>query len=738
MAINGRRLHGLAWCIGALAVGASAGEVPFHRTYDAALATAKSEGRLILIFVEAPAKNASGGDICRLFREQLLANEQVAQLLRQRFAPMILDLQKVKDGEQKFPPVFKIRGQFRVPMVTVFSVEGEWLLMHEGFVPAETLLAKLQDLLGLPKSPSQSATPTPPPREAPPPPREAPHIAEPVTLEGHLPEEVLTQLVRIANKGTAPEQLRLLRETVVAALARRYRTMAASATGAPWDKRDIGEFWAWLEKQHDLYADLMLAICPRDEVPQVFGVVDRLRGKFPRAVIKWPHLVIAYAVVWDNPAAPAATRDAILWGEHQANVVEPETMEASFQYLIDSWRRLTFRPEQMRWPFLVYVADNECKVADRRWALRTYYSKRRDLGPVYSKVPYDKEKLAGRPARIATQPTTLPNLLQYGGVCAEQAYFASRVCKAFGVPAAPVTGTNRFGSRHAWVGYFGVAKSRGRARPDFKFHGRYRLDHYYVGQVIDPQSVTGVSDRDLALMFDAAAEYARYEQARLLWRVACWIDPRDKKLAARLLGAALKANHYFGPAWRSIAEKMRNGEIAVSRSRELLKTMFSRLRRHPDLTLEVLEGFLASIPETDVKARNAIYERAYRLYAKRPDLQARLRLAQGRYLTEHGRAQQALRLMGTTALANSQEAVHILPLATAALDIYREKRWYNKGVAFAEALLGKMPKHRLGRVSRPYVFFCGQLSRFCKDAGFVARSKKWQAEVDRLTAPQRL
>ena len=214
-----------------------------------ALAAAKADGRLILCLVEGPGKSANGTDVCRLFRDQLLANEPVAQLLRQRFAPMILDLQKVKAGEQKFPPVFNVRGKLRVPMISVYNAQGKWLLMHEGFVPPDTILAKLQHLLGLQKSPAASRSPTQPER---PPPR----INPPGAATSPLPENVLAQLVAIAEKGTGPEQLRLLRDAVVAALADRYRTMAASAAGGPWDERDLGEFWAWLEQELSRRFDL--------------------------------------------------------------------------------------------------------------------------------------------------------------------------------------------------------------------------------------------------------------------------------------------------------------------------------------------------------------------------------------------------------------------------------------------------------------------------------------------------
>ena len=129
-----------------------------------------------------------------------------------------------------------------------------------------------------------------------------------------LPSATVRELLQITAGGVSDRELPRLRDTVVGALALLYRAQAARGAGDAWEEGAFNDFWSWLEKQGKLYPTLTLAIHPRDRVSNVFQVVDVLRRSFPREVEEWPHLVVAYAVVWDEPAAVKGVRDGTLWG----------------------------------------------------------------------------------------------------------------------------------------------------------------------------------------------------------------------------------------------------------------------------------------------------------------------------------------------------------------------------------------------------------------------------------------
>ena len=89
-------------------------------------------------------------------------------------------------------------------------------------------------------------------------------------------------------------------------------------------------------------------------------------------------------------------------------------------------------------------------------------------------------------SRSNVAATPLPNLVRFGGVCSDQAYFASTVAKAMGVPSAVITGTGP-DVGHAWIGYLEV---RGREAAWNLESGRYDAYKNVRGVAADPQTRT--------------------------------------------------------------------------------------------------------------------------------------------------------------------------------------------------------------------------------------------------------
>ena len=558
-----------------------------------------------------------------------------------------------------------------------------------------------------------------------------------------LSAHVVSLLAAAVEEGTGLEQVSRLRELVVQALAEEYRRAASGAGHLTWRAGSFDDFWKWLESQEELFPELILAIHPRDKVEQVFLRVDRLHAEFQQACTKWPHLVIAYAVVWDGGLRDPDGLIKLHLGYTKHGLFDQSPgagMLESFRHITTTQNQLTFRSESFTWPFLVYVVDNPVTVEQRQWALRQFQAQRQNLGPVYSQIPYDSaaarrydvNKWDGQVLKPAQRPRTLQNMMKYGGVCSHQALFASRVCKAFGVPAFRASARNLSGTPHAFVGYFEAVPAGNQTQPAFRYHGRYRGDHYYVGKVRDPQTGEHVTDRELELRFAGAADYEDYERARLLWRVARWVNGSNPELATRLFQASIEHSKYFAPAWLSTAERLGDRLIAPSESIPILRAMLADLKQHPDLTFKVLEQFLTAIPEENVDERNKYYERAYDLYKGRADLQARLRLAQGTYLAAQGRTSDALKAMGRTAIAIADETWYVFALAMETLRLFAREKRYTTGIRFAEAVLAKMPYRRGNAPAFAYIHFCRATARFCKMASNSVRAAKWHKRAEKL------
>jgi len=100
-------------------------------------------------------------------------------------------------------------------------------------------------------------------------------------------------------------------------------------------------------------------------------------------------------------------------------------------------------------------------------------------------------------------------------------------------------------------------------------------------------------------------------------------------------------------------------------------------------------------------------------------------------------ADDALRLMAGTTLPNGHEAVHILPLGLRALEVCKERKWFDRSLNFAEALLHKMPKEeRPGHPSPSYVQMCSATADLAEAGGMTFQARKWREEANRLRAPK--
>jgi len=131
---------------------ASADEVEYHATYDAALAAAKKSRGYVMIILTAP-----GCGYCTKLKDEALPSEPIAKLVRDYFAPVVVDLGEVRAGRQKLPEPVKTRfvqgNQIKipgVPFVLFADRNGKVVDEIKGYAPPEhyhTMLKKVTDKL---------------------------------------------------------------------------------------------------------------------------------------------------------------------------------------------------------------------------------------------------------------------------------------------------------------------------------------------------------------------------------------------------------------------------------------------------------------------------------------------------------------------------------------------------------------------------------------------------------------
>jgi len=124
------------------------GPVPWHATYDGALAAAKKDKRIIMVLLAAPSRDAQGRDLCKKFRDETLTDKRVAELVKARTAPVVYDLAVLVRKREKLPqPVRAALGKdmpSTVPVTVFLDAKGKRLAVIDGYATADVFLPQLQ------------------------------------------------------------------------------------------------------------------------------------------------------------------------------------------------------------------------------------------------------------------------------------------------------------------------------------------------------------------------------------------------------------------------------------------------------------------------------------------------------------------------------------------------------------------------------------------------------------------
>jgi len=452
---------------------------------------------------------------------------------------------------------------------------------------------------------------------------------------GPFTKDETAALVSLYQEGQlfSPKNYADLRTLFAERFARLHTEDLKNAFGDDYDS-----MMAWLNENVELRDELFNAIDPEsDNVLAALGLFKELKEKFPERILPYGNLAIAIAVTWDNPRA------IYDYGGHQrrAKTTMPDDLAGpieNFEYFVAAERVMQGRAQWLPWEFLKLVVNNKTPLKEREWAVANYLPKRVMIGKCYSEVPYDHVMLdtKSEQAKLNGQIYNLPNILNYGGVCAHQADYAARVGQSLGVPAAYVGGANIYGGNHAWVMWVEVkAVSKTSIAFSLESHGRYRGDKYYVGTLKDPQTGKRITDRQLELRLHTVGLNATAKRQAELAMTAypVLLEEESLDVAGQLdyLGNVVKLCPGNEEAWRAVAKMAGNETVREKHKKQMIgivNQLFANFSNFPDFTWEVFDD-LTQIEET-LEKRIDMYNRLAQMYvaAKRPDLacEARLKL----------------------------------------------------------------------------------------------------------------
>jgi len=279
------------------------------------------------------------------------------------------------------------------------------------------------------------------------------------------------------------------------------------------------------------------ALTPYDKPYPSLAILLALHLANPADLEEFPTLGVAYAVVFDQPFPkrwphPQVDPDDI--PKDKSNFVE------RFSDLVRAERNgdLDLDPRKLSVNELRFVVDTEVSLDELAWARKHVRLSRSKFDEAFSSIRYTTPRLLSGEFTWQLGPYTLEAIQKNGGICVDQAYFASTAGKAHGLPTLFFHGQGQ-GGGHAWFGYM---ERPGKWNTDC---GRYASQNYPVGQAVNPQTWQPINDSELDWMVADLPKNPAYLPART---ALTWARINRSNSPDEFLKAVREARNLL-PAW---------------------------------------------------------------------------------------------------------------------------------------------------------------------------------------------
>jgi hypothetical protein len=186
----------------------------------------------------------------------------------------------------------------------------------------------------------------------------------------------------------------------------------------------------------------------QDSVPRVLDNLDSIRMAHPQKWKDYGSIALAIAVVNDVPVPQG-------WPHHQ---VAPQLVPASIlpvDQQFSRWvtaneaRQLLLDPRKLSPSQLKFVVDAFITDDELLWARKNVRLTRSTFEKAYFQINYSHERLQAQQYDWTGGPYTLSAIRKQGGICVDQAYYASMAGKALGLPTLFFTGQGSDGGHAA-------------------------------------------------------------------------------------------------------------------------------------------------------------------------------------------------------------------------------------------------------------------------------------------------
>lgn len=311
-------------------------------------------------------------------------------------------------------------------------------------------------------------------------------------------------------------------------------------------------------------------------------------------------LGVAFALVFDRPFPESWPHPQV---RHQAVPIGNLDVVERFNFYVRSNRnhKLDEDPSQLTFEQLKHLVDSEVKITELEYAQMQRNISTSTFDRAFFSINYDHSRVgAGNFAFDWGQPTyTLADIERNGGICVDQAYYATILGKGRGIPTIYFQGQGVDGG-HAWFGY--LTRS-GKWELDC---GRYDGQNYVRGYTRDPQTWESIDDSSLADLFKNGEANPNYQPARvaLEWAVVRGNDPSCRKI----LDDARSLMPELALAWRMEGAYLEHSGASDDDKKSFYQDWITQFQSFADMKIMGQRQLLAVFKKTNDPAADSLQQ----------------------------------------------------------------------------------------------------------------------------------
>jgi len=335
--------------------------------------------------------------------------------------------------------------------------------------------------------------------------------------------------------------------------------------------------------------EFFVTLAPVDNPVAVLSILQQLYAAEPARFAEYQNLAIAIAVVFDVPPPPQWPHGQVSAAALPRRLPDPL---AAFAYWckLDQGNISMHRLRRLPASELKFLVDEVAPFAELDWARHNVGPGIAELGRAYDLIRYRKDRPAQNAYMWPLPDYRLPTILREGGICVDQAYFASTAGKAKGIPTIMFRGAGLDG-RHAWFGYL---DGQDRWQTDC---GRYAEQKFVVGLAYDPQTWGDINDHELLFLTDRFRALPTYRVSVLDAQFAAeYLQDGKYSLAIKAAKEAVNRERHNLPAWNTYLQAQEGLARGDARAREgVLRQAMLAFQNYPDLDVAFTKQLVASL-----------------------------------------------------------------------------------------------------------------------------------------------